>query len=251
MLNSIEIGRYYPVPSRVHELNPASKIIAILLFIFMSLLCTHLFYMIILMLFLLCILKETNVPLSYYFRALKGIWILLVFVFLIQFLFGTSFLVSILSVMRLVMIVLVTAVLTLTTRPMDITSGLEQVCKPLEWLGIPSKKMALSITLAFRFIPTIIDQSKKVLKSLASRGLHYQDMSLKDKIMSLKMILVPMFHLTMKRADDLADAMEVRLFRIRASRTNYKQNEWGVSDTCVILIHVLLFIVIIVKEVIG
>jgi energy-coupling factor transport system permease protein len=149
--------------------------------------------------------------------------------------------------LRLVSIVLYTSVLTLTTPPTEITYGLEQVLSPFKLIGLPVNKIALSISLALRFIPTIIDQGNKILKSQASRGIDYYNSSLKGKFMAIKSMIIPMFVITLKKADDLADAMTVRLYNVNAKRTNFRINKWFFFDTYKVMIHIAILFLIIYK----
>ena len=110
--------------------------------------------------------------------------------------------------------------------------------------------MALSLTLAIRFIPTIIDEANKILKSQASRGIDYYNSNLKGKYVAVKAMLFPMINLTIKKADDLADAMEVRLFRINNKRTNYRINKWNMFDNYILFVHIILFIICLIKGVV-
>ena len=110
--------------------------------------------------------------------------------------------------------------------------------------------MALSLTLAIRFIPTIIDEANKILKSQASRGIDYYNSNLKGKYVAVKAMLFPMINLTIKKADDLADAMEVRLFSINNKRTNYRINKWNMFDNYIVFVHIILFIICLIKGVV-
>ena len=161
--------------------------------------------------------------------------------------FNVYFEVTLIMLSRIILIVLYTSILTLTTPPTEITYGLEKFFSPLKLFKIPVNKMALSVSIALRFIPTIIDEANKVLKSQASRGIDYYNSNLKGKFIAIKSLIVPMFVLTIKRADQLADSMEVRLFSIHKERTNFRQNKWGIYDTYLVLIHVIVLIVIIIR----
>ena len=248
MLNRIMIGRYYPVNSQVHKMNPLAKIICILLFVVMIFFTYDIKFNIIISILVILMLLNTKVPIKIYFKTILSIKWLLLFIFIINLILGFNFHVTIITVLRLVYIVLYTSILTLTTPPTEITYGLEKFFSPLRLIGIPVNKMALSISLALRFIPTIIDQGNKIIKSQASRGIDYYNSNLQGKILALKSLIIPIFVLSIKRADDLADAMEVRLYNINNKRTNFRQNRWGLYDTFLVIIHLSLFILI-VKEV--
>ncbi len=248
MLNKIMIGRYYPVNSQVHKMNPLAKIICILLFVVMIFFTYDIKFNIVISILVILMLLNTKVPIKIYFKTILSIKWLLLFIFIINLILGFNLQVTIITVLRLVYIVLYTSILTLTTPPTEITYGLEKFFSPLRLIGIPVNKMALSISLALRFIPTIIDQGNKIIKSQASRGIDYYNSNLQGKILALKSLIIPIFVLSIKRADDLADAMEVRLYNINNKRTNFRQNRWGLYDTFLVIIHLSLFILI-VKEV--
>lgn len=242
------IGRYYPVNSQVHKMNPLAKIICILLFIVMIFFTYDIRFNVIISVLLILMLLNTKVPMKIYIKTILSIKWLLLFILIINLILRTNLQVTIITALRLVYIVLYTSILTLTTPPTEITYGLEKFFSPLRLIGIPVNKMALSISLALRFIPTIIDQGNKIIKSQASRGIDYYNSNFRGKILAIKSLIIPIFVLSIKRADDLADAMEVRLYNINNKRTNFRQNRWGVYDTFLVLMHLALFILI-VKEV--
>lgn len=248
MLNKIMIGRYYPVNSQVHKMNPLAKIICILLFIVMIFFTYDIRFNVIISVLLILMLLNTKVPMKIYIKTILSIKWLLLFILIINLILRTNLQVTIITALRLVYIVLYTSILTLTTPPTEITYGLEKFFSPLRLIGIPVNKMVLSISLALRFIPTIIDQGNKIIKSQASRGIDYYNSNFRGKILAIKSLIIPIFVLSIKRADDLADAMEVRLYNINNKRTNFRQNRWGVYDTFLVLMHLALFILI-VKEV--
>lgn len=248
MLNKIMIGRYYPINSLVHKMNPLAKIICVLLFVIMSFFTFDLRFNALLLVLLMLMMCNTKVPFDIFFKTILSIKWLLLFILIINLVVGSNLEVTIITMFRLIFVVLYTSILTLTTPPTEITYGLEKLFSPLKIIGIPVNKMALSISLALRFIPTIIDQGNKIIKSQASRGIDYYNSNLKGKILSIKSLIIPMFVLSIRKADDLADSMEVRLYNVNNKRINFRQNKWGFYDTFVVLLHLGLF-VLIVKEV--
>ena len=248
MLNKVMIGRYYPINSLVHKMNPLAKIICVLLFIVMIFLTFDIRFNIVMSILLILMLFNTKIPANIYIKTVFSIKWLLLFILIVNIIVGSSLQVTIITVLRLIYIVLYTSILTLTTPPTEITYGLEKLFSPLRLIGVPVNKMALSISLALRFIPTIIDQGNKIIKSQASRGIDYYNYNFKDKLLALKSLVIPMFVLSFKKADDLADAMEVRLYNVNSRRTNFRQNKWRFYDTFIVLMHLGLFILI-VKEV--
>lgn len=249
MLNKVMIGRYYPIDSLVHKMNPLAKIICVLLFIIMSFLTFDIRFNVLLLVLLVLMLCNTKVPFKIYFKTISSIKWLLLFILIINLIVGSNLEVTIITMFRLIFVVLYTSILTLTTPPTEITYGLEKLFLPLKLIGIPVNKMALSISLALRFIPTIIDQGNKIIKSQASRGIDYYNSNLKGKILAIKSLIIPMFVLSIKKADDLADSMEVRLYNVNSKRINFRQNRWHFYDTFLVLMHLGLFILI-MKEVV-
>jgi energy-coupling factor transport system permease protein len=135
---------------------------------------------------------------------------------------------------RLVIIVTLSTILTLTTKPTDLTLGLEQLLKPLSVIRINSEEIALIISIALRYIPTLLDEANKIMLAQASRGVDFSEGKLKDKIMQVISLLVPMFIISFKRSDDLANAMEARNFVPGQKRTRLHVLSWQIMDSIVI-----------------
>lgn len=247
MLNNLVLGRYYKQNSSIHKMHPLSKIICTILFIVMIFLCTDIKLMIMLGILSILILEMALLPHNIYWKTIKSLKYILGFIIIINLIFKVNYIITIMTILRLVLIVLYTSVLTLTTPPTEITYGLEMFLTPLKIIKIPVSKIALSISLTLRFIPTIIDQGNKILKSQASRGVDYYNSNLKGKMLAVKSMIIPMFILTIKRADDLADAMAVRLYNVNASRTNFRINKWHFFDTYMVLIHITILVLMIYK----
>lgn len=250
MLNNVAIGRYYSINSPMHSLNPIIKIISTLLFVISVFFADTLTSNLGLFFIITFMTVSSKVPSSVYFKTLKSLRGLLIALFIINIIMGVGVKETAIIVVRLIFIVIYTSMLTLTTSPTEITYGLEKVFSPLKIIKIPVNKMALSLSLAIRFIPTILDQADKILKSQASRGIDYNNSKIKGKFMALNAMLYPMFILSIKRADDLADAMEVRLFSINSKRTNYRINKVKIFDILVLLLHIGIIFLAISKGVI-
>lgn len=242
MLDNIVIGKYYPVRSRVHLMNPLSKIICTISFIIMCAFANTVLLNLVLFAIVILMIFNSNIPVKYFFSTIKSLRFIILFTIILNFIFNIYLEITLVMICRIILIVLYTSILTLTTPPTEITYGLEKFFSPLKAFRIPVNKMALSISTALRFIPTIIDQANKILKSQASRGVDYYNAGIKGKMIAVKSLIIPMFILTMKKADDLADSMTIRLFSIHKSRTNYRINKWGIYDTFLVAIHIILLI---------
>lgn len=247
--NYVMIGRYYPITSRIHNMNPLSKILCTIIFVVLLFLSNDLFFTGLITLFVILIVLMTKVPLKIYWQALKSLKILIFFIIIINLIFNVEYQTIIILVMRLILIVLYTSVLTLTTPPTEITYGLEKFFTPLRLIGIPVNKMALSLSLAIHFIPTIIDQASKIMKAQTCRGINYTTSKIKDKLIGFKSLLIPMIINSIKKADILAMSMELRLYNITSKRTNFRMNKWGFFDTYMLLVHSTILILLIIREV--
>lgn len=250
MLNKVMIGRYYPISSFIHRMNPVAKMICLLLFVIMIFFTNDIRFNFALFSLLLLILLNTKIPLSLYGKAIWGMKWLLFFIFVMNLLLGTTLQITCIAILRVIYIVLYSTMLTLTTPPSEITYALEKLLTPFKIFKIPVNRMALSLTLAIRFIPTIVDTGNKILKSQASRGIDYYHSNIKGKFLALRSLVIPIFVITLKKADALADSMAVRLYHVDGKRTNFRQNRWGFYDTFLVLIHLSLFILIVVKGVV-
>ena len=248
MLNNITIGKYYPVRSRVHLMNPLSKIICTITFVLMCLFANSMLMNAMLFILVMLMIINSHIPVKYFFKTVRSLRFILLFTIIFNMLLNIYFETTLIMLSRLILLVLYTSILTLTTPPTEITYGLEKFLSPLKVFKVPVNRMALSISIALRFIPTIIDEGNKILKSQACRGIDYNSSNIKDKFVAIKALIVPMFVLTIKRADELADAMEVRLFSIYRKRTNFRQNKWGFYDTYLVSIHVVLMFTLIVRS---
>ena len=247
MLNNLVLGRYYNSNSKIHYMHPLSKIICTIVFVVMIFVCNNIKLMILLSMLAVLFTEMSRVPRNIYLKTIKSLKFILSFILIIDFIFKVDIIVTLMNMLRLISVVLYTSILTMTTPPTEITYGLELFLAPFKLIGLPVNKIALSISLALRFIPTIIDQGNKILKSQASRGIDYYNSSIKGKFMAIKSMIIPMFALTLKKADDLADAMTVRLYNVNAKRTNFRINKWHSFDTYMVIIHILVLLFIIFR----
>jgi len=158
-------------------------------------------------------------------------------------LLGASFI-----MIRLIIIVTLSTILTLTTKPTDLNLGLERILKPLKLVKINSEEIALIISIALRYIPTLLDEANKIMLAQASRGVDFSEGKMKDKVMQIISLLVPMFIISFKRSDDLANAMEARSFIPGNPRTRIHMLSWQNRDTLVMIFcSVVLITTIIVR----
>ena len=133
-------------------------------------------------------------------------------------------------VVRLMLMIMVTTLLTATTKPLDLTLAIEDLFSPFKRFGFPAHEIAMMISIALRFIPTLIEETERIMKAQASRGVDLKEGSLKEKIMAVLSLIVPLFVSSFQRAEELADAMEARGYVPSLPRTRYKQLTHGRPD---------------------
>lgn len=145
-------------------------------------------------------------------------------------------------ILRLLLIISFSSLLTFTTKPSDLTLAIERVLSPLKLIKIPVSEFALMISIALRFIPTLLEETQKVLKAQTSRGADFTEGNLKDKVIQIVSLLIPMFIISIKRAEDLANAMEARGYVPGRKRTSFKVLKWSYIDSLYVLSFILLSI---------
>lgn len=241
------IGGYYPIDSKLHKVHPTCKILCFLLFLFMCFFVRSLESIFVVCMFLCILILLSNIPLESYFGMFYRMRYLVLFILLLWFFAQTSFEYTMLSIMRIFFVIGYTSMLFYTTKPLDMMVGIESVFSCFTFLHIPVHKIAFSISLAFHFIPILFLQGNKILASQASRGLDYQELSLKQKFLVIQSLILPMFVLSIRRADQLSEVMEVRLYDVGKKHTYYL-GRWSLFDKFLLFSHMLLCIIIFVKR---
>lgn len=141
-------------------------------------------------------------------------------------------------VTRIVILITLSSLLTLTTKPTDLNNGLEEVMKPLKKLRVPTNEIAMMIAIALRFIPTLLDEANKIMKAQSSRGVDFTEGTLRQKVTQIISLLIPMFIISFKRADDLANAMEARGYAPGRERSKYVQFQLHLPDYVVLFLTI-------------
>jgi len=250
MFKEFIIGKYYPIKSALHKLSPVNKIICTFIFLITLFIIDKFYLYMLLASHVMILMIISNIPIKNFINGIKNLRLLIIFVFIFDYLFTNNILLASTSSLRIILIIVYTLLFTYTTKPDEITYGLEKVFSPLKYIKVPVKEVALSLTLALQFIPIIFEQADKILKSQASRGIDFKYSNIKGKMLALSTILVPMFILSFKRADNLADSMEVRLYNSSIKRSYYKLNNWSELDNTIFLLHIAILVFLILSEVI-
>lgn len=249
MSSNFSIGKYFPAESNIHRMNPLSKTLCTVIFIIIILFNWNLEVTGILTLLVMIMILNTNLPLIVYYQVVKTLRYPLIFVLLLGMLITFSITGGFIALINVVLIILYTAILTLTTSPTEIIYGFEKILSPLNKFGIKTNKIALNISLGLRFIPTITDQSNKILKAEASRGVDSSTSS-QTWFIAMKRMVNPAFRLSVRKLKKLKTSMELRLFTIDKQRTNFRINKWHLFDSYLLVIHIAILIVIILRGVI-
>jgi energy-coupling factor transport system permease protein len=248
MLKNITIGQYIPGDSMLHKSDPRIKIIlALFLMVAILLINTKIGFLMI-GLFTLLVIVTSNIPLRYTLKGMKGIMIFIMFASILsifsisgRIIFEYKFIhityeginQAILTVLRLTMLIFSLSLLPLTTTPISLTDGIEKLMGPLKKLGLPVHEIALMMSIALRFIPTLLEEADKIMKAQAARGADFDTGNLVNRAKSFIPVLVPLFVSAFRRADELAVAMEARCYRGGEGRTRMKQLKLGRVDLAV------------------
>ena len=238
MIRDITIGQYYPAQSLVHRLDPRVKIICTLIFLVSLFVQNSLLGYAVATIFLMIVIKASQVPLKFMLKGLKAIVILLLFTVvmnlfltkggetLVHFWIFTiteqGLRVSVFMAIRLIYLIVGSSLMTLTTTPNSLTDGIESVLKPLNKINVPVHEIAMMMSIALRFIPILLEETDKIMKAQIARGADLESGNIIQKTKAMVPILVPLFVSAFRRANDLAMAMEARCYCGGEGRTKMK-----------------------------
>ncbi len=238
MIRDITLGQYYPGRSAVHRLDARTKIIATLVYIAALFVIKNFWGFLIAGAALFAVIAISRVPVKFIFRGLTAVFLIIIFTFLINLfmvdgrvLWQWKFLHityeglsrAFFMATRLVLLIIGSSMMTLTTKPMELTDGLEKLMKPLSKIGVPSHEIALMMTIALRFIPTLMEETDKIIKAQQARGADFESGNLLQRARALIPILIPLFISSFRIAQDLALAMEARCYHGGEGRTRMNE----------------------------
>ena len=253
MIKDITIGQYVPGNSFVHKLDPRVKILISLIYIVDLFIVNSFKGYIFIVLFTIISILISKIQFSYIYKGLKPIFILVIITAVLNIfmttgvnppLFKWKFLVvykeglvmAAFMAIRLIFLIIGTSLLTLTTSPIELTDAIEKLLSPMKKIGVPAHELAMMMTIALRFIPTLMDETDKIMKAQMARGADFQSGNIIQRAKNLIPILVPLFISSFRRADELAMAMEARCYTGGEGRTRMKQlkltNKDFVASVC-------------------
>lgn len=239
MLSDITLGQYIPGNSFIHKLDPRCKLVATILYMCILFIADSFKGLLLSFLFLALIIYVSKIPFSFIMKSVKAVAILVLITISFNIFLTPGkdiiFKMEIINIsmqglyfagitcIRILLLVVGAGMLTYTTSPIEITDGLEKLMAPLNKLSVPVHEISMMMTISLRFIPTLIDETDKIMKAQKSRGAEIDTGSLKNRIKNTIPILVPLFINSFKRADELAIAMESRCYRGGEGRTRMKK----------------------------
>jgi len=265
MLRDITIGQYIGGNSPIHRIDPRVKILVTLFFIVTLFLIKGVAEYAIITLFLIAVIKMSKVPFKFIVRGLKPMLYILIFTAAINILLTPGevlasadlklftlkitkegLITGAYMIIRLVYLVIGTSLLTLTTSPLMLTDGIEKLLKPFEIIKVPSHEIAMMMTIAIRFIPTIAEEADKIMKAQTARGADFESGSIVRRVKAMIPLLVPLFVSSFRRADELAVAMDSRCYHGGKSRTRMKVMKLKIIDLYTLFAVIILVAVLVI-----
>lgn len=261
MLNDITLGQFYPINSIIHNLDPRIKIVLTVMLIVFLFMAENFFSFLVIACLCVVAVFISGVPVGYMLKSFKP----LIFIIIITSLFNLFLTdgrilwqygvlkityegvnLALFMVIRLLLLITVTNLLTLTTSPILLTDGLERLMSPLKKIRVPSHEIAMMMTIALRFIPTLLEETDKIIKAQSSRGADFSSGNLLSRAKAMIPILIPLFISAFRRADELALAMECRCYNGGENRTRMRQLKIKKADIFSLTIVVLTGIAVLV-----
>ncbi len=248
MLKDVAFGQYYPVESFVHKMDPRAKILYLIAYIVLIFIVKNFYGFAVCLALLALTVVFARVPIVKVLKSIRAILFIIIVTFLINLFLHREeqdvvyfswwiFTVTRGSVtfatfmaLRLITLVLGSSILTLTTTPVALTDGLESLLSPLKLVKFPVHELALIMSIALRFIPTLMEETERIISAQKARGADFESGNIFSRVKALIPILIPLIISAFRRADELGDAMEARCYTGSRVRTKYKKLKFSVND---------------------
>lgn len=263
MLKDITIGQYFPGDTIIHRLDPRVKIIIISLFIASLFFINSFIPYIFILGFILLVIKISEVPLKFILKGIRPLFFIILITFTINVFMTKGEVLreigpltitkeglyqAVFMALRLVFLITGTSLLTLTTSPIVLTDGIEKLLSPFKRIGLPAHELAMMMTIALRFIPTLLEEADKIMKAQMARGADFESGNILRRAKNLVPLLVPLFINAFRRADELATAMEARCYRGGDNRTRLNELRLKKIDIIALVIMTIFFGLIIMTR---
>ena len=250
MLRDVTLGQYFPGDTIVHRLDPRTKLVSVVLY-FVALFSANgvLSMLLVVSTLMICVALSRIKPKAM-LKGMKPLMFIVIFTALLNLFYTEGHVIAqwwifriteeglrrtIVMMLRIMLLVSCTFLLTYTTSPLQLTDGLERLLRPLKKIGFPVHEMAMMMSIALRFIPTLIDETDKIMSAQKARGADFETGSLINRAKALLPVLVPLFVSAFRRADELAIAMECRCYHGGEGRTRMKELQMHAADHLTLL----------------
>lgn len=266
MLRDITLGQYYQTKSLIHRLDPRVKLVSTFAYIVSLFLFQNITAYLIAVIWLMIVIKLSNVPVKFMVRGLKPVMMILLLTVICNMMFteGTPLFsvwritvtveglkLALYMMLRFVLLIVGSSVMTLTTTPNQLTDGLESLLKPLNSIRVPVHEIAMMMSIALRFIPILMEETDKIMKAQLARGADFESKNMIRRVKSMLPLLIPLFVSALRRANDLALAMEARCYRGGEGRSKMKPLIYKITDKRAFLVVGLYMVVIIAGGILG
>ena len=267
MLKDITLGQYFPGNSVIHRLDPRTKLILLVVYMVALFVASGWVSYGVMLLFLLTVIKISTIPGKAIVRGMKPLVMILIFTGVLNLFFTKEGTVlvdfwiitittgglerALFMMARILMLITGTFLLTYTTSPISLTDGLESLMGPLKAVKVPVHELSMMMCIALRFIPTLIEETDKIMSAQKARGADFESGKLIERAKALIPILVPLFISAFRRADELATAMECRCYQGGEGRTKMKLLRYHREDFLSYAVGVVLLIVVILLKTMG
>lgn len=263
MIRDITLGQYYPAESPLHRMDARVKILLTFAYIVMLFLVKGIPTMLLVAFLVFLLIKMSKVPFKFIFRGLKAIFFIITLtVVLNMFMLPGRTLVefgifkityeglymAIFVGIRLVLLMFGSSLLTLTTKPLNLTDGIESILKPLEKIGVPAHELAMMMSIALRFIPTLLEETDKIMKAQMARGADFESGNIFKRAKAIIPLLVPLFVSAFRIARELAMAMEARCYRGGENRTRMNHSVISKIDYTAIIVFLAVSALILLQS---
>ena len=259
-MDNMILGRYIPGNSIVHRLDPRSKLVAMILLIIIVFWANNPITNVILFVATGIFVALSEVPLSFFIKGLRSMFFLIAFTTLFQLFFIsgghvlfemgfikiTSYGIEQAGIIfcRFVLIIFFSTLLTLTTMPLSLATAVESLLGPLKRFKVPVHEIGLMLSMSLRFVPTLMDDTIRIMNAQKARGVDFGEGNIIQKVKAMIPILIPLFATSLKRADSLATAMEVRGYQGGNGRSQYRQLNWMNKDSVALLLVCVLGLIL-------
>lgn len=262
-MKNISLGRYLPYNTIIHRLDPRVKLFGLVSFMvlvffsFGNVALNFAYYALLLMIVLIA-MRLAKVKVKTLFKQLKALWFMVIFLLIINVLsyrtadqtilfhiwtypiYAAPIYQTFYIFVRLVLMIALTMVLTSSTKPLDLTFALEWTMTPLKLIRFPVHEVAMTMSLALRFIPTLLDETGRIMKAQESRGVDFSGGKLSERLRGIISLIVPLFNSAFMRSDELANAMEARGYNPQGKRTKYRMMKFASRDLIGFIVFLLI-----------